>query len=44
MNKKWKEKHQFYRFDKDVEEFLLKYREKLYLSKRRKRVLVYDKK
>lgn len=38
MNTKWQEKYQFYRFDKDVEQFLVKYREKLYLQKRRKRV------
>lgn len=37
MNKKWQETHKFYRHDKDVEEFLLKYREKLYLQKRREK-------
>ncbi|VEN38503.1 unnamed protein product [Callosobruchus maculatus] len=39
MNKKWQETHQFYKdgADKDVEAFLLKYREKLYLSKRKER-------
>ncbi|CAH1183534.1 unnamed protein product [Phaedon cochleariae] len=35
MNKKWQEKYKFYKYDKDVEAFLLKYREKLYLSKRK---------
>ncbi|XP_060517701.1 large ribosomal subunit protein uL29m [Cylas formicarius] len=35
MNKKWSEKHQFYKPDQDVSRFLLKYREKLYLNKRR---------
>ncbi|XP_057672164.1 39S ribosomal protein L47, mitochondrial [Diorhabda carinulata] len=36
MNTKWKQKYKFYKYDKDVEDFLVKYREKLYLSKRRK--------
>ncbi|CAG9853880.1 unnamed protein product [Phyllotreta striolata] len=36
MNTKWNEKRKEYHFDKDVEQFLLKYREKLYLQKRRK--------
>ncbi|XP_028127957.1 39S ribosomal protein L47, mitochondrial [Diabrotica virgifera virgifera] len=38
MNTKWRESHKFYKYkyDKDVEDFLLKYREKLYLSKRKK--------
>ncbi|XP_076253935.1 mitochondrial ribosomal protein L47 [Rhynchophorus ferrugineus] len=35
MNKKWQETHQFYKHDKDVEAFLLKYGEKKFLSKRR---------
>ncbi|KAJ8955541.1 hypothetical protein NQ318_001371 [Aromia moschata] len=37
MNKKWHETHQFYKSNRDTEQFLLKYREKLYLNKRRKR-------
>ncbi|XP_018577710.1 39S ribosomal protein L47, mitochondrial [Anoplophora glabripennis] len=39
MNKKWHEKYKFYKnmYDRDTEQFLLKYREKLYLQKRRKR-------
>jgi len=36
MNKKWQETHQSYKHNEDVEAFLLKYREKLYLTKRRK--------
>lgn len=37
MNAKWKETHQFYKEgDGDVEEFLLKFRERLYMEKRRK--------
>lgn len=42
MNTKWQKKHQFYKYDKEVEQFLVKYREKLYLSKRRKRVYVHN--
>lgn len=38
MNNKWREEHKFYKEgDQDVKEFLLKYREKLYLEKRRKK-------
>lgn len=38
MNKKWAEKFKLYKEgDKDVEEFLYKYRERLYLTKRRKK-------
>lgn len=38
MNTKWRENHKFYKEgDRDVKEFLLKYREKLYLEKRRKK-------
>lgn len=36
LNKNWQEKYKFYKHDKDVENFLLKYREKLYLNKKRK--------
>ncbi|XP_050315181.1 39S ribosomal protein L47, mitochondrial-like [Anthonomus grandis grandis] len=35
MNKKWQEKYKFYKYDTDVEAFLLKYREKLYLNKKK---------
>ncbi|XP_066260458.1 large ribosomal subunit protein uL29m [Euwallacea similis] len=35
MNRKWFEKYKFFKYDRDVEEFLVKYREKLYLNKRR---------
>lgn len=38
MNKKWREIYKLYKEgDNDVEEFLLKYRERLFLEKRRKR-------
>ncbi|XP_030758456.1 39S ribosomal protein L47, mitochondrial [Sitophilus oryzae] len=36
MNTKWQQKYQFYKYDRDVEAFLLKYNEKLYLTKKRK--------
>lgn len=37
MNVKWKETHQLYKpGDKDVETFLGKYNEKIYLERRRK--------
>ncbi|KAG5888920.1 hypothetical protein JTB14_019416 [Gonioctena quinquepunctata] len=35
MNPEWLKKYKFYKFDRDVEAFLLKYREKLYLSKKK---------
>lgn len=40
MNKKFHEKYKFYKntYDMYIEQFLLKYREKLYIEKRRKRV------
>lgn len=39
MNKKWNSNHfEFKENDRDVQHFLLKYREKKYLEKRRKKV------
>ncbi|CAH1127813.1 unnamed protein product [Ceutorhynchus assimilis] len=37
MNKKWQQKYRFFKHDKDNEAFLLKYREKLYLNKKRQK-------
>lgn len=37
MNNKFKENYKFYKPDRDTEAFLLKYREKLYLNKRKKK-------
>lgn len=38
MNTKWKKTHYFYKHgDKDVESFLSKYNEKIYLQRRRQR-------
>ncbi|KAL1497159.1 hypothetical protein ABEB36_008164 [Hypothenemus hampei] len=36
MNKTWRKKYQFFKHDPDVEAFLVKLRERLYLNKRRK--------
>jgi len=36
MNRKWHEKYGSFKYDKDVEAFLLKYREKRFIAKKRK--------
>ncbi|XP_066156144.1 large ribosomal subunit protein uL29m [Euwallacea fornicatus] len=35
MNRKWSEKYKFFKYDRDVEEFLVKYGEKIYIKRKR---------